>query len=69
MLRSFSFPPCPVGFDFNATSFSSEPVTITAPWPVLWFLHEAAFDWIAMDVAKLFDELRLREDVEVVITR
>jgi len=38
-----------------------------APWPVLGFLNETAFDWIAVNVAELLDELGLGEDVEVVV--
>jgi hypothetical protein len=40
-----------------------------APWPVLGFLNEATFDRVAVDVAELLHELRLGEDVEVVIAR
>lgn len=39
-----------------------------APWPVFGFSDEAAFDGVAVDVAELFDEFRMGEDVEVVIT-
>jgi len=40
-----------------------------APGPVLGFLNEATFDRVAVNVAELLHELRLGEDVEVVIAR
>lgn len=57
----------PVGFDFYGSDFSGEPVPEAAPWPVFGPLNEAALDWIAVDIAELFDEFGMGEDVEVVV--
>jgi hypothetical protein len=57
----------PMGFDFYWTDFARGPVVVAAPRVVLWFVGQASFDWVAVDVAKLFDELGLGEDVEVVV--
>lgn len=38
-----------------------------APCPVFGALNEAALDWIAVNVAELFDELGMGQDVEVIV--
>jgi hypothetical protein len=38
-----------------------------APGPVFGFLDEVSFDWVAVDVAELLDELGLGDYVEVVV--
>lgn len=42
-------------------------MSVAAPWPVFGVFDEASCDWIAVDVAELFYEPRLSEDVEVVV--
>lgn len=59
--------PGPVGFDFDLSCLSCEPVAVAAPRPVCGAFNEAAFDWVAVNVAELFPEFGLGEDVEVVI--
>ncbi|MDP9049212.1 MAG: hypothetical protein M3O31_00595 [Acidobacteriota bacterium] len=59
--------PGTVLFDFDAAGFAGCPVVEAAPWPVFRFRDEAAFDWVAMDVAELLNEFVLGEDVEVVV--
>ncbi len=56
-----------MGFDFDDSAFTCEPVAVAAPWPVFGFIDEAALDGIAVDVAKFLGELPLREDVEIVV--
>lgn len=63
----FAGGPGPVGFDLYWTAFAGEPVVVAAPEPVFGFFHEAAFYWVAVDVAELLSELALGEDVEVVV--
>ena len=43
-------------------------MTIAAPGPVFGVKDEASGDWIAVDIAELFEPLGVREDVEVVVT-
>ena len=57
----------PVGFDFYDATFACEPMTVAAPWPVFRLFHKAPLDWVAVDITELLGELRLREDVEVVV--
>ncbi len=40
-----------------------------APWVVFGVGGEASFDWVAVDVAELFDALGFGADVEVVVAR
>jgi len=56
-----------VGFDFDGAGFAGLPVEEAAPGPVFGLFDEAAFDWIAVDVLELLDELGLGEDVEIVV--
>ena len=51
----------------DAALFAGEPMAVAAPWPVFRVFDEASFDGVAVDVAELFDELGLGEDVEVVV--
>ena len=57
-----------MGFDFDATGFSGQPVGEAAPGPVFGFFDEAAFDGVTVNVLELLDEFGLGEDVEVVVT-
>ena len=66
--KPFAQVPCTLGFDLHAAGFTCKVVAEAAPEPVFRLFDEAIFDGIAMDVAELFNELRVREDVEVVIT-
>ncbi len=63
----FSPGPGPVGFDFDLPGLTCQPMTKAAPRPVSGVFDKAAHDRIAVDVAKLFDELGLGEDAKVVI--
>jgi hypothetical protein len=56
-----------VRFDFDSADFPGEPVAIATPRPILGIFYEAAFDGVAMDVAKFLGELGLAEDVEIVV--
>lgn len=56
-----------MGFDLDSALFAGEPVAEAAPGPVFRFLDETACNRIAVDVAELFYELALGEDVEVVV--
>ena len=62
---AFAAAPCPVRFDFDSADFPGEPVAIATPRPILGIFYEAAFDGVAMDVAKFLGELGLAEDVEI----
>jgi hypothetical protein len=66
---SSSFAPgeSPVGLDFNEGGFAGGPVAERAPGIVFGFVHQAACDWVAVDVAELLDEFVVGEDVEIVI--
>ena len=64
---SFAAGPGPVGFDFDSTGSAGQPMIEAAPGPVFGFLDEVSFDWVAVDVAELLDELGLGDYVEVVV--
>ena len=66
---SFAAVPGPVGFDFYTAGFAGEVVAIAAVGPVFGIFYKAFRYWIAMDVAELFHEFLVGEDVEVVIAR
>lgn len=42
-------------------------MAIAAPLPVFGLFYQTSLEWVAMDVAELFTELGLGEDVEVVV--
>jgi hypothetical protein len=56
-----------VGFDFYAAFVACEPVTVAAPRPVVGGFDQFPADGVAVEVAELFTELAVGEDVEVVI--
>ena len=56
-----------MAFDFYKAFFSGSPVKKATPGPVFGSFGQAASDGIAMDVAELFDEFLLGEDIEVVV--
>ncbi len=57
----------PACVDFYLTPFACEPVAVAAPGPVFGAVDEATRDWVAVDVAELLGELRVGDDVEVVV--
>ena len=59
--------PGPVGFDFDCFYFACEPMAVAAPWPVFGVFDQAALNRIAVDVAQLFHELSLCEDIEIIV--
>ena len=56
-----------MGFDFYNAFFSGGPVEKAAPAPVFGPFGQATSYGIAVDVANLFGEFLLGEDIEVVI--
>jgi hypothetical protein len=49
------------------TGFVEGVVSETGPWIVFWSFDQVAVYWVAVDIAKLFDALCPREDIEVVV--
>ena len=66
-LTALTFGQGPMGFDFDRGSFAGQPMAVAAPGPIFGLFDQTPRDWVAMDVAELLCDLRLRQDVEVVI--
>ena len=56
-----------MGLDLDGAVCAGKPMVIAAPWPEFRLVHQSARDGVAMHVLEFLDELRLGEDVEVVV--
>ena len=55
-------------FDFHWGVLAGQPVARAAPWPVFGLLNQTFCDRVLMDVAEFLCDLRLSQDIEIVIT-